>query len=411
MSPSKAHVAESTSRLQDATQIGRPRRIAVLVESSRAFGRGVLHGIAECMREHRDWLVYYQEGGLGELLPKWFGAWQGDGIIARIEDETMARALARKGIPVVDIRGVLPVAGVPVVKTDHAEISRLAAGHLLDCGFKSFAFCGYAGAAYSAERGEAFARFIREAGYACRSFEARVPRLTDIRQQEQYGWSHEAELVEWLRALPKPIGVMACNDARGHQLLNAARQLDLAVPDELAVIGVDNYETICELAVPPLSSVEQNARRIASEAVNLLELMLQGGPPPAGPIVIKPCKVVARRSTDVLAVDNRNLRQAIQCIREKATSGIGVDEVAKAAGLSRRELERRFLSALGHSPGREIATVQMQAVKSLLTETDWPLYRIAEKTGFAHPEYLNVAFKRHTGLTPRGYRLQLSRTR
>jgi LacI family transcriptional regulator len=174
---------------------------------------------------------------------------------------------------------------------------------------------------------------------------------------------------------------------------------------------VDNYETICELTVPPLSSVEQNSRRIAGEAVALLEQMLRGRPPPAEPIVVMPCKVVARRSTDVLAVADHNLRQAIRCIRENATSAIGVSEVARAAGLSRRELERRFIAALGHSPGREIATVQIQAVKSLLTETDWPLYRIAEKTGFAHPEYLNVAFKRHTGLTPRGYRLQLSRRR
>ena len=403
--------AEAAGCWRDSRSAGRPLRIAVLVESSRAFGRGVLHGIAECMREHRDWLVYYQEGGLGELLPKWFGTWRGDGIIARIEDDTMARALVRKRVPVVDIRGVWPVAGVPVVKTDHAEISRLAADHLLECGFKSFAYCGYAGAAYSAERGEAFARIVRQAGHACQTFEARVPRLAAIRQQEQHGWSHEQQLIEWLRGLPKPIGVMACNDARGHQLLNAARQLELPVPDELAVIGVDNYETICELTVPPLSSVEQNSRRIAGEAVALLEQMLRGRPSPAEPIVVKPCKVVARRSTDVLAVADHNLRQAIRCIRENATSAIGVAQVARAAGLSRRELERRFIAALGHSPGREIATVQIQAVKSLLTETDWPLYRIAEKTGFAHPEYLNVAFKRHTGLTPRGYRLQLSRRR
>jgi LacI family transcriptional regulator len=360
------------------------------------------------MREHRDWLIYYQEGGLGELLPKWFNTWKGDGIIARIEDEAMARTLVRKGVPVVDIRGVCPVEGVPVVKTDHAEISRLAADHLMECGFKSFGYCGYAGAAYSAERGAAFARIVRQAGYACRTFEARVPRLTEIRRQEQYGWAHEEQLVEWLRGLPKPIGIMACNDARGHQLLNAARQLELAVPDEIAVIGVDNYETICELAVPPLSSVEQNARRIASEAVTTLEQMLRGRPPPAEPILVKPCKVVARRSTDVLAVADQNLRQAIRCIRERATSAIGVADVARAAGLSRRELERRFLAALGHSPGREIATVQIQAVKSLLTETEWPLYVIAEKTGFSHPEYLNVAFKRNTGITPRAYRLQLS---
>lgn len=386
-----------------------PLRVALLLESSRAFGRGVLDQIAECLRDRRHWLVYYQECGLGELLPKWFDGWKGDGIIARIEDARMARALMRKRIPVVDIRGVCALPGVPVVKTDNTEIARLAADHLLGCGFRGFAYCGYEGAEYSTRRGEAFARFIRDAGFPCRIFSAREPRFAAVRSQEQYGWAHEQNLIEWLRALPKPIAVMACNDARGHQLLNAARQLGITVPEEMAVIGVDNHETICELTVPPLSSVEQNTRGIASEAVRLLELMLQGKPPPAQPVLVQPCNVVVRRSTDALAVPDPNLRNAVRCIRAEATSGIGVAEVARAAGLSRRELERRFLAAFGHAPGQEIMAVQLHAVKTLLTETDWPLYRIAEKAGFTHAEYLNVAFKRQSGMTPRAYRLQMGR--
>ncbi|MDO8542767.1 MAG: XylR family transcriptional regulator [Opitutaceae bacterium] len=381
-------------------------RVALLIESSRAFGRGVLDGIAECLRRQR-WLVYYQEGGLGELLPKWFGAWQGDGIIARIEDRRMARILAQKGIPIVDIRGVCAVPGVPVVKTDNTEIARLAAVHLRNCGLEHFGYCGYEGAEYSNKRGEVFAGFIREAGFPCRVFTTRERRLAGVRSQEQFGWAHEDHLIEWLRSLPKPVGVMACNDARGHQLLNAARQLGIAVPGELAVIGVDNHETICELAVPPLSSVEQNTGAIAREAVALLERMMRGQPPPAAPLLVKPCKVVPRRSTDVLAVPDRNLRKAIVCIRNQTARGVG--EIAKIAGVSRRDLERRFAAVFGHSPGQEVLAVQLQTVKKLLTETDWPLYRVAEKAGFRHPEYLNVAFKRQTGMTPRSYRLQLRR--
>jgi LacI family transcriptional regulator len=382
-----------------------PVRVALLIESSRAFGRGVLNEIAECLRDRRHWLVYYQEGGLGELLPKWFDAWEGEGIIARIEDRRMAQALARKRIPLVDIRGVCPVAGVPVVKTDNSEIARLAAVHLRDCGFKHFAFCGYEGAEYSVRRGEEFARFIRAAGFPCRVFTAREPRFSGVRLQEEYGWAHEQILIDWLRSLPKPIGIMACNDARGHQLLNAARRLGVAVPDEMAVIGVDNHETICELTVPPLSSVEQNTRGIAREAMRLLEQMLRGQPPPTAPVLVKPCKLAARRSTDVLAVPDRNLRKALRCIRAQGVES--VDEIARIAGLSRRDLERRFAAAFGHSPGQEKLAVQLRTVKAMLTETDWPLYRIAEKAGFRHPEYLNVAFKRQTGMTPRGYRLQM----
>jgi LacI family transcriptional regulator len=386
-------------------------RIAVLLESSRAFGRGVLQGLAECLQARRHWMVYYQEGGLGELLPGWFAAWQGDGVIARIEDRRMAAALAQKRIPVVDIRGRLPIRGVPVVRTDHDEISRMTAEHLMERGFRRFAFCGYEGADYSTIRRDAFARTVRHAGFPCHVFSTPEPRVSAIRKQEQYGWAHEGHLIEWLRRLPKPIGIMACNDARGHQLLNAARQAEVLVPDEVAVVGVDDYKLICELADPPLSSVEQNTRRIAQEAVLVLEGMMAGRRPPTAPIVVKPCRLVTRRSSDALAITDDNLRAAMRCIQTRAHTGIGVDDVARAAGMSRRDLERKFRTSFGHAPGEALLRTQLKSVRTLLTETNLPLYRIAEKTGFSHPEYLNVVFKREMGLTPRGYRLKMGHER
>jgi LacI family transcriptional regulator len=387
-----------------------PKRIAVLLESSRAFGRGVLQGLAECLRARRNWLVYYQEGGLGELLPGWFESWKGDGVIARIEDRRMAQALARKKIPVVDIRGRCAPPGIPVVMTDDDEIARLTAEHLIARGLRQFAFCGYEGAEYSVRRCVAFSRAVKAAGFDCQVFNAFEPRLSGVRKQEQYGWSHEQNLMDWLRGLPKPIGIMACNDARGHQLLNAG-QMDVAVPDDVAVVGVDNYELICELADPPLSSVEQNTQGIAREAVRVLENMLAGNRPSTATVLVKPCRLVVRRSSDGVAVSDRNLRAAMRCIRQRTQMGIGVDEVARAAALSRRELERRFRASFGRSPGDEMLRTQLQIVKSLLIETDLPLYRIAERAGFAHAEYLNVAFKRETGVTPRTYRLQMGSTR
>ncbi len=389
----------------------KPIRIAVLVESSRAFGRGVLEGLAECLQVRRHWMVYYQEGGLGELLPGWFAGWQGDGIIARIEDRRMAAALVRKGIPVVDTRGRLSIPGIPVVKTDNEEIARMTAEHLIERGFRQFAFCGYEGADYSAARRDAFAKVVRQAGFPCRVFSTPQPRLSAIRKQEQHGWAHEGLLIEWLRRLPKPVGIMACNDARGHQLLNAARQADVVVPEEVAVVGVDNYRLICELAEPPLSSVEQNTRQIAREAVSVLEAMMAGRRPPAAPIFVKPCQLVTRRSSDALAITDSNLRAAMRCIHTRAQTGIGVDDVARAAGMSRRDLERKFRTSFGHAPGEALLRAQLKAVKAMLTGTNLPLYRIAERTGFAHPEYLNVVFKREIGMTPRAYRLAMGHDR
>jgi LacI family transcriptional regulator len=383
-----------------------PIQVALLIESSRAFGRGVLEELAECLRERR-WMITYQEGGLSELLPEWLESWQGDGIIARIEDRRIARALVRKRVPIVDLRGVCPIPAVPVVTTDDAEIARLAAAHLRSCGFRHFAYCGYEGAANSQLRGKVFAQFFREAGLPCYMFTVREPHLATVRAQEQYGWSHREHLIEWLRGLPKPVGVMACNDARGHQLLNAAREIGVSVPDEVAVIGVDNHATVCELTVPPLSSVEHNTGGIAREALNVLDRMLSGQQPPAAPVLVKPCRVVPRRSTDVLALPDPNLRKAIQAIRTEPARRI--DEIARISGLSRRDLERRFAAAFGHSPLQETLAVQIQTAKKLLTETDWPLYRVAEAAGYRHAEYFNAAFKRQTGITPGGYRRQMRR--
>jgi LacI family transcriptional regulator len=295
------------------------------------------------------------------------------------------------------------------VRTDHDEIARLTAEHLLERGFRQFAYCGYEGAEYSSMRRDAFSRIIRQAGFPCRVFSPSQPRLSGIRKQEQHGWAHEEHLIEWLRRLPKPVGIMACNDARGHQLLNAARQADILVPDEIAVVGVDNYELICDLAEPPLSSVEQNTRQIAHEAVRVLESMMAGGRPPPPLITVKPCRLITRRSSDALAVADGNLRAAMRCIHQRAHTGIGVDDVAKAAGLSRRDLERKFRVSFGCAPGEALLRAQLKAVKSLLTDTDLPLYRIAEKTGFTHPEYLNVVFKREMAMTPRSYRTSMGR--
>lgn len=383
-----------------------PTRVALLIESSRAFGRGVLEEIAESLRERR-WVITYQEGGLSELLPAWLRSWEGDGIIARIEDRRIARALVRKRVPVVDLRGVCPIPGVPVVTTDDAEIARLAAAHLRSCGFRHFAYCGYEGAANSQLRGKVYAEFFREAGRPCHVFKVREPRLATVRAQEQYGWTHREDLIAWLRSLPKPVGVMACNDARGHQLLNAARDLGVSVPDDVAVIGVDNHKTVCELTVPPLSSVEHNTAGVAREALNVLDRMLSGKPPPAEPVLVKPCRVVPRQSTDVLALADPNLRKAMHAIRTQPPRR--VDEIARICGLSRRDLERRFAAAFGHSPLQETLAVQIQTAKRLLTETDWPLYRVAEAAGYRYAEYFNTAFKRQTGVTPGRYRREMRR--
>jgi LacI family transcriptional regulator len=199
---------------------------------------------------------------------------------------------------------------------------------------------------------------------------------------------------------------MACYDFRGQQVLDACRRMNIAVPDEVAVIGVDNDELLCELANPPLSSVIPNTYRTGYEAAALLAEMMAGRSFRSEAHLIPPLGVATRQSTDVLAIHDRNIARAIHYIRNNACNGINVQDVIKAVPQSRRLLEKRFMKFLGRTPHEEIIRVQLDRVKQLLTQTDLPLEEIAPRTGFAHVEYLSVAFKRETGMPPSKFRAQ-----
>ncbi len=221
---------------------------------------------------------------------------------------------------------------------------------------------------------------------------------------ERQGLLFQEDLGRWLVSLPKPIGVMACNDIRGQQILNLCRRLNLAVPEEVAIIGVDNDEILCELSDPPLSSVVPDTLRIGYDAAVLLDRMMAGGKPPAKPILIPPRGIMTRRSTDVLALDDRQLAAGLRFIHDHAFDHITIDEVAKVAGMCRRVFERRFAARMGRSPKAEVLRLRLEKVKQCLTDTDWNLSRIAEKTGFNYGEYLNTMFTQKIGITPGKFR-------
>jgi LacI family transcriptional regulator len=226
------------------------------------------------------------------------------------------------------------------------------------------------------------------------------------REVAQQDWAAlEQEIARWLRSLPRPVGVMACYDLRGRQVLDACRRVGLAVPDEVAVVGVDNDELLCSLADPPLSSVQPDARRTGYEAAALLERLMAGAERPRGQaVLVEPLGVVTRRSTDVLAVEDADVSAALRFVRDHACGGIGVKDVLAAVPLSRRVLEARFRKLLGRSPHAEIARVQFDRVRHLLRETRLPLDEVARRAGFRNGEYLSTAFRRQFGVPPSAYR-------
>jgi LacI family transcriptional regulator len=383
----------------------RRRRVALIIESSRAYGRGLFLGIAKFVREHHEWSVQSEEWKWTDAFPVWMTNWGGDGVIARVETPAMAALVRQLGVPAVDVRGSVHGFRLPLIDTDDRKVASLAAEHLINRGFRHYAFCGFVGANYSNKRSHWFQEQLALAGFSCQVY-APPSQLSDAHTigYESQGLLFQEDLGRWLVSLPKPIGVMACNDIRGQQILNLCRRLELAVPEDVAIIGVDNDEILCELSDPPLSSVAPDTLRIGYDAAALLDRLMAGGQPPAKPILIPPRGIVTRRSTEVLALDDRQLSVGLRFIRDHAFDPITIDEVAKVASMCRRVFERRFAAKMGRSPKAEVVRLRLEKVKRLLTETNWNLSQIAEKTGFNYGEYLHTVFTQKIGTTPGKFR-------
>lgn len=375
--------------------------MALLVETSNEYARGLLRGIIAYVREHRPWSTYLAEQARGDEPPAWLQDWQGDGIIARVENKRICKAVSGLNMPVVDVSAANLAPGVPWVETDDTAIAAAAFEHLLERGFRNFAFVGDDRFNWSTWRRE---RFVARAAAA--GFEVSVVHSSVVARAGAEWTAETTQLSHWLLSLPKPVGVMACYDLLGRQVLESCRQASLAVPDEVAVIGVDDDELICELSDPPLSSVAPDAHRTGYDAAALLDRMMAGERVPAEGHFVRPLGVVSRASSDVLAIDDVDVSVAVRFIREHACQGMDVNDVVERVALSRRVLEARFKKLIGRSPHEEIDRVQMNRAQELLRETNLSLVQVAAKVGFPHAEYLSVVFKKKTGMTPREYRKQ-----
>ncbi len=375
--------------------------VALLIETSNSYARGLLEGIVTYVRAHDPWSIWLPEQRRGEAPPDWLKRWRGDGIIARIETEEIARMLRRTGLPVVDVSAARPLTTVPWVETDDNAIARLAVEHLAERGFRRLAFVGEPQFNWSLFRESGFVAHAQALGLDFTVAPASRPRS---RSRSADGTS--AHLADWLLELEKPVGVFCCYDIKAQQVLDLCREYDLAVPEQVAVIGVDNDPLLCNLCTPPLSSVAPDACRTGYVAAELLERMLRGEHVPPQPYLIPPLGVETRQSTDTLAIEDEDVAQALRFIRERARDGIDVGDVLRAVPVSRRVLESRFRKIVGRTPHEEILRVRLHRVRQLLSETDLSMTEIAQRTGFQHTEYLSVAFKREFDVSPSAYRAE-----
>ena len=348
------------------------KRIALFYPWRPGNAQEFLRGIFRYARPAKPWSFCLTFGADIEKLV----AWRPDGVIGHFFSPAAIDEVRRLGVPAVDT--AMDHAGrLPQVGLDDRAVGALAAEHLLDRGFRHFVFLGDQDKEFSRRTAKGFAGKLAEAGHAATT----VPGHWFRSSLDELLAAPEAAAA-WLGALPRPAAAFAAGDRLALQLLEAGRSGGLRVPDDLAVLGAGNVELLCSMAHPPLSSVQVAAEAAGFEAARLLDRLLHGEAAPGARIEFPPLGVVTRQSTDLLAITDAALAAALVFIREHATRNITVDDVARAAGLSRSSLERRFRDQIGRTPAREIRRVRVEVARRRLVETDWPMTRVAEDAGF-----------------------------
>lgn len=375
-------------------------RIGLVMAHSLDFYRDILRGVKAFAVERPRWVLtpIAPEKRAIELA-KPLGC---DGYVAHVFTRPLAQALLALRRPVVSVAGVLPELPLPHVMVDHVEVGRQAARHLLERGVREFGFIGYPRHAFSVGRQRGFEETVAFAGFPLHLFLERTGRV-----QDPTGfWKWNRPLTDWLAALPKPAGVLASNDVQGAQVSEYCRQLGLRVPDDVAIVGVDDDDLLCNLSRPSLSSVALPGERIGYEAARLLDRWLRGSRPRNATVVLPPAGVIVRQSSDLMAVPDAQVSAALRFIRDHADRPVQVRDILREVPVARRALERRFRKLLQRSISEEIRRVHIERSRQLLLQTDLSLAAIATSSGFRDGRQLSVVFRRETGLTPSGFRRQ-----
>jgi len=382
-------------------QSSKTPHVAVLVDTATGWGRRLVRGIVNYGRGRGPWYLWITSGG--QQTPLWLPpGWSGDGIIARIGTRAAARHVAAAGVPVVNISAIeIPGVDFPRVATDLTAAGRMAAEHLLDRGFRRFAYYGLERRPFVERHYRGFARAV--AG-VCRQTPFYGVRF-EVGAGARTTWlTRQSRLQAWLAGLAKPVAIVAWTTEQGRELIHACRRAGLLVPEHIAVLAADNDELLCEACVPSLSGIALTSERIGYEAAAVLDRLMRGGRAGKRPVLIAPTGVVTRQSTDTLAIDDPDLARAVAFIRGHATDPIGVRDVLREVPVSRRWLERRFHEVLGRGPGEEIRRLRLERAQLLLAQTDMSIPQVAQAAGFGSREYLAAAFKAKTALTPQEYR-------
>jgi len=381
------------------------RHVAIAFPISVPWMAKFVRGVTDYADQQGGWLLTASPPTLtwaGEQMMTLdsLQGWPGDGVIGALATQAEIKAANRLNKPLVNMSATLKNTGFPRVMPDHKAMGRLAAEHFLERGVRRFAYYGIDGLWFSQQRCDGFVDRVQQAGFSCEILN--MPAQFSRRQN----WGQRLlPLTRWLGSLKPPIGLLAIQDYRARTVMDECRRIGLRVPHDVAVIGMDEDPAVCEFCSPTLTSVLRNSRQVGYQTAALLDRLMDGEPPPSEDIVIEPSGMVARQSSDTIAVEDGHVAAAVHFVRDHSAQPFGVDEVVRATEISRRQLEVRFRNVLRCTIYDYLCQERLKNAKEMLKRPERiKLNQIAKACGFATPEQMRLVFKRFEKRSPMQYR-------
>ena len=375
------------------------RHVAVIIETSSQYGRNLIAGIARFGRLH-GWQLLFEYRGRNTEEPEWLADFDGDGVITTHPSAAHSLKLRNRGTPVIHFHEHSrdTHAARPPVDSDHHEVGRLAANHFLEKGHRHFAFLGHSDHPVSLQREQGYVERLAEAGFTPRRHH------TPERTSRSFASIHGGD-ESFLKSLPKPCALFCCWDEVAFRAVQTAIEHNIAVPEELAVLGVDNDPVFCGTSLIPLSSIDPDIPQLGFLTAARLEAMIDGEASAADPVVkVAPKRVMVRQSSALEAVADPLVRRFLELLRQPRPGTLTIEGIAATCHVSRRLLEQRVKSATGKTPRQLLSASLIDHIRGFLLQTDYTLAHIADLLGFEHAERLSHLFRRETGVTPGDFR-------
>ena len=382
------------------------KTIGILIERQRAYGRRLCRGIIDFAERRKDWslrMIEFLE------LDKTLRTASFDGFIARVMNARIAKMLAKTGKPVVDVFFERPFPGFAAADQNATAVGQMAARHFIEHKFSNFAFCGYNGRRYSDGRRDAFLRYLALNKFSCTCYTTPASALKDfddsVIMREHFGMPSDAQpLLKWLQKLPKPIALFCAHDMRAWQVSEICRANGIGIPQEIAILGCDDDELVCNFTDPSISSIDQNPTGIGRAAAVKLQEMLDNPGRVPKPVFVKPAKLTERGSTRVYPVSPPWLSDALVFIRANVSKRISAADVYSHVGKSHTLVDRAFKSTIGSSVQKTISATRLAEAKRLIGSTSMPMQAIAQACGYSSLQYFSNSFLRAFGESPTSFR-------